>query len=184
MTAKTTLIRQPGLPCKLAIVLFGAVLHSGLLAGSPAWAQEDAAGDDADSAAEADALDRSTSLAFHRERFTYLAQPRRDPFLPPTTASAMMARSGNVGILGILHHADSRFSVVVLASGRGDARNDGSGQGDGRPAEPMRLRLNGSVGDARVAEIHRSHVVLEATAPTGVVRRVLEIPRGSRRSEP
>ena len=123
----------------------------------------------------------SRGLRYERERFVYLAK-RRDPFLPPDASATVGTLLNQTRILGLIHHGRADLSVVLLGGVRLEANDNGGPAGPQNRIGAVRLRLGQSVGDTRLVEIHPDHVVLEVDTPTGVVRRVLQVPRVSERS--
>lgn len=114
----------------------------------------------------------SDPLVLSREVFTYVTEDRRDPFLPPGASMTGNPMVGGVRLLGIIHHPQADLSVVLLESGEGS----GAGLVGGHLPPGVRLRVGESVGDARIAEIHVDHVALEIASPSGVTRRIIEMP--------
>ena len=120
----------------------------------------------------------ATTMIFEREVFTYPAGERRNPFLPAQDLSTHSPRIENTRLLGIIHHPDATYSLVVLgfAAGSRSLRDiPGAGPGTGRAT--VRLRLGGEFGSLRIAQIDKDHVVVEADRPEGTASRVLAIPR-------
>ena len=120
------------------------------------------------------------TMVFEREVFTYPAGERRNPFLPLGGTSANSPRAEDVRLLGIIHHPDSAYSLVVLgvsakARGGGDVPDSASAPRLGRVN--ARLRLGGRLGRLRIAAIHQDHVVVEADESDRIATRVLTIPR-------
>ena len=129
----------------------------------------------------ADSAGKATgrTMVFEREVFNYPARERRNPFLP-VGVSAAVPRAGDVSLLGIIHHPDSAYSLVVLGfltgiGGIGDANGAAAGPQDGWTT--TRLRLGGALGGLRIAEIHEDHVVIETDESDRVAVQVLAIPR-------
>lgn len=122
----------------------------------------------------------ATTMAFEREMFTYPAGERRNPFLPQRDLSAHGPRIENTRLLGIMHHPDSAYSLVVLGfaaglDGRPGAPAAEAGPGTGRAT--VRLRLGGVAGGLRIVRIHKDRVVVESDRPEGTASHVLAIPR-------
>lgn len=122
----------------------------------------------------------SGGLSLRRELFTYMSANRRDPFSPPGALVTGNPMVGGVRLVGIIHHPDTRLSVVLVEVGLRSGED-----GEGAPTEEalstgVRLRVGDSVGGNRVVEIHPNHVVVEIASPNGVNRRVLETSSGER----
>jgi len=120
----------------------------------------------------------ATTMVFEREVFTYPAGERRNPFLAARDLSTHSPRIEDTRLLGIVHHPDSAYSLVVFgfAAGLGGLRDSpGAGPGTGRTT--VRLRLGGVLGGLRVVQIHKDRVVVEADRPEGTASHVLAIPR-------
>ena len=125
------------------------------------------------------------TMVFEREVFTYPAGERRNPFLPVEGPAADGPRVEDMRLLGIIHHPDSAYSLVVLGisrrvGGTGDVVNAAAGPQAGRAT--ARLRLGDTHGRLRVVEIHEYRVVIELDEPDGDAIQVLALPgpvRGS-----
>ena len=119
-------------------------------------------------------------MVFEREVFTYPADGRRNPFLPVANLVADGPRIEDTRLLGIIHHPDSAYSLVLLgiSGGQGGTRdilNAETGAGTGRAT--VRLRLGGVLGRLRIVRIREDHIVIEADRPQGPATQVLAISR-------
>lgn len=120
------------------------------------------------------------TMVFEREVFVYPAGERRNPFLP-VGISATGPGSGAVRLLGIIHHPDSAYSLVILGISDGVGGANGAidaaslRQGDGWTTR--RLRSGDVLGRMRIAEIHEDHIVVATDAPDGIAIQVLTLPR-------
>jgi len=119
-------------------------------------------------------------MVFEREVFTYPANGRRNPFVPVGNLSADGPRIEDTRLLGIIHHPDSAYSLVLLgiSGGQGGTRdilNADTGAGTGRAT--VRLRLGEVLGRLRIARIREDHIVIEADLPQGPATEVLTISR-------
>lgn len=120
------------------------------------------------------------SIVFEREVFTYQAGARRNPFLPVKGVPADRPRVEDMRLLGIIHHPESVYSLVVLGipeaiAGIGDVVSAAPGS---RPSwTTARLRSGDVLGRLRIAGIREDHVVIEAGEPDGVAIETLSVPR-------
>lgn len=119
-------------------------------------------------------------LIHERESFVYTAR-QRDPFVPPTRTTTTGTFTAAIRLLGIIRHDRADLGVVLLDTMRTAVDETDSRVPDGSPPQAVRLRLGQTLGDMRLTRIHSDHIVLEADVPTGVVRRVLRIPRTNER---
>lgn len=122
----------------------------------------------------------ATTMVFEREVFAYPAGERRNPFLPARDLSVHGPRIEDTRLLGIMHHPDSTYSLVVLgtATRLGGLRDTvGAGAGPRVGWATVRLRLGDVHGSLRIVQIHEDRVVVEADRPEGKARQVLAIPR-------
>ena len=120
------------------------------------------------------------TMVFEREVFIYPAGERRNPFLPVGDLSADGPRVEDTRLLGIIHHPDSAYSLVVLgvSGGLGGPRDTFNAEaGPERGWATARLRLGGVLGSLRIVQIHEDHVVIEVDQPGGIAKQVLAIPR-------
>ena len=118
------------------------------------------------------------TMVFEREVFVYPATRRRNPFLPAGISAA--PGSGDVRLLGIIHHPDSAYRLVILGIrggvGGADDSNDAASLQQGGWTT-RRLRSGGVLERMRIAEIHVDHIVVATDAPDGIATRVLALPR-------
>ena len=120
----------------------------------------------------------TTTMVFEREVFTYPAGERRNPFLPARDPSTHGPRIEDTRLLGIVHHPDAAYSLVVLAIAAGPGGlHDTQGAGPGKQRATVRLRLGGVLGDLRIVQIHEDRVAVEANRTEGTESQVLAIPR-------
>ncbi len=149
------------------LCLAGAEPGAGQIPGDPRTGPHDSVGDVA-----------TTTMVFEREVFTYPAGERRNPFLPARDPSTHGPRIEDTRLLGIVHHPEAAYSLVVLAIAAGSGGlHDTPGAGPGTGRATVRLRLGGVLGDLRIAQIHEDHVVVEADRPEGTASQVLAIAR-------
>ncbi len=124
-------------------------------------------------------------LGMERDVFAYLLGDRRDPFLPLLAPPSGGPRFHELRLLGIIHHQEARYSLVLLATGSGGGVGGGEGSGGGTGefgSQSYRLRPGEIVGDTRILEIREDGVGVEVNAPAGKMLRVLRLPRPARRS--
>ena len=122
------------------------------------------------------------ALVLEREVFLYPILQRRNPFLPQDVHVAEGPSFQELRLLGIIHHPDARYSVVVL--GIGDLAIGGltaSAPAQLPGMETFRLRLGDVLGTTRILEIHEDRVVVEVDETSGPSRRVLKVPRAVER---
>jgi len=122
----------------------------------------------------------SNGLIHERESFVYTAR-QRDPFVPPKRSTTTGAVTDAIRLLGIIRHDRADLGVVLLDTMRTAVDETDSRVPGGNPPQAVRLRLGQTLGDMRLTRIHSDHIVLEADVPTGVVRRVLRVPRTNER---
>ena len=137
------------------------------------------AGASQDTVASSDS-ELSGRLLYAREFFVYTAR-QRDPFLAPRRSGTTGTFTDGIRLLGIIHHNRPELGVVLLGNTPPGVDEAHSGALGGRRRETVRLRLGQTLGDMRLAQIHSDHIVLEVDLPTGVVRRMLQIPRTDER---
>ena len=120
------------------------------------------------------------SIVFEREVFTYPAGARRNPFLPVKGIPADRPRVEDVRLLGIIHHPESAYSLVVMGipeaiGPTGDVLGDAAGTRASWIT--ARFRSGDVLGRLRIAGIREDHVVIEAGEPDGVAIETLSVPR-------
>lgn len=156
----------------LTSVLFGIAVAGPGAGQSPGGPRNGVSGNVGD-ASEA-------TMVFEREVFAYPGGERRNPFLPVREPNAHGPRIEDTTLLGIVHHPDSAYSLVVMgipAGLDGFPGTPGAGAGPGAGRTTVRLRLGGVLGSLRIVEIHEDRVVIEAHRPEGMASRVLAIRR-------
>ncbi len=112
----------------------------------------------------------TAELVFEREVFLYPRYQRRNPFLRLVTGDQAGPRFEEVRLIGLVFSPDPGASIAVLGPREGLAAERESGQ-------VYRLRRGDSLGNFRILEIQRSHVVV-AVDDFGVTeQRIMELPR-------
>jgi len=121
----------------------------------------------------------TADLVFEREVFTYPGYVRRNPFVPLVNADAGGPRFEELKLLGVVHHANPLYSVVLF--GVGSVSNAGSGGGGGGGGGSLfqthRLRRGDIIGNTRIVNIGVDRVVVEVEEFGMTERHVLELPR-------
>ena len=120
----------------------------------------------------------STDLVFEREVFAYPNYSRRNPFIPLVDDDASGPRFEELALLGVVHHSNPLYSVVLF--GVGSVANAGAasgGGGGGGGFETHRLRRGDIIGNTRIVNISVDQVVVEVEEFGMTERHVLELPR-------
>ena len=99
-------------------------------------------------------------LVFEREVFRYPAFERRNPFLALGAADAGGVRFEQLDLMGILWSADPTESVCILGTGEISVSEDGSTV-TREAGEAWYAHVGETVGNVRMAEIHRDQIVVE-----------------------
>ena len=123
---------------------------------------------------------RGGTMVYEREVFLYPGGERRNPFLPVADLSAGDPAVEDARLLGILHHPDVAYSLVVLHFPGEFGRTRGipdSATGSQPGGTTARLRTGGAFGDVRIVRIHEDRVVIETDRPDGAGAKVIAIPR-------
>ena len=169
----------------LLIILGAAVifLHSSWLAPVAAQGEQGQSAQQPGSERLAPDKEPAPELVYERELFAYPVFRRRNPFQPPSAPKSDGLRFEEIRLLGIIHHRDARYSVVLLGTnGGGNGVADAPGPRTG--IRTFRVRLGDALGNVRIVEIHESGIVVEVEVSGGPVRRMLQLPRAAERSVP
>ncbi len=116
----------------------------------------------------------TTELVFSREVFTYPAYERRNPFTPLISGDIAGPRFEELSLLGIVYFTNPELSIALFGIG-----NQGAADPTGTAAayETLRAHVGEVVGNMRVVEIQRMHVIVEVEDFGLTEQRTMELPK-------